>query len=97
MGEILKCESFGERILSGLQFLQENNLLCDLTLVANDNQAFHVHRAVMAGQKDVVEFLISKGADVNAHDKEQLTPLSWAEQKGYREVADMLLKHGGHK
>lgn len=56
--------------------------------------------AAMAGQKDTVEFLISKGANVNEKGFEDLTPLGDMAMYGTRddqncaEVATVLLAHG---
>jgi len=36
-----------------------------------------------------------KNADVNAKDVEGQTPLDWAEEEKYKEIADLLRKHGG--
>ena len=46
---------------------------------------------------DVVELLILKGAKVNATDKKGSTPLGWADQTGHKDVAELLIKHGGQK
>ena len=44
------------------------------------------------GHKEIVELLISKGADVNAKDLRDATPLDYAVLS---ETADLLRKHGG--
>lgn len=45
--------------------------------------------------KEITDILISKGADVNAKSKEKKTPLAYANEKGNREIADLLRQHGG--
>jgi ankyrin repeat protein len=45
------------------------------------------------GHNGIAELLISKGADVNAKDKKDFTPLDGAKNK--TETADLLRKHGG--
>jgi ankyrin repeat protein len=57
------------------------------------------HRAVtlFGGDKALTELLIAKGAKVNAVDKAGYTPLWWAESGGFKEIMEILVKHGGHK
>ena len=43
----------------------------------------------------VVRLLIEAGADVNLADRQGLTPLAHAEQRGQRAVADLLRRAGG--
>ena len=45
------------------------------------------------GHKEIAELLIAKGADVNAKDDDDKTPLEAAED--YPETADIIRKHGG--
>jgi len=42
----------------------------------------------------IIELLINKGAEVNARDKEGLTPLDLAIHKGRKRVEQLLRKHG---
>ena len=48
-----------------------------------------------AGNKEVAELLIAKGADVNAKDDGGGTPLDLAIKRNHTETADLLRKHGG--
>lgn len=41
-----------------------------------------------------VEQLISKGAQVNAQDKDGMTPLAWAAALGHKEICQLLITHG---
>ena len=52
--------------------------------------------AALGGQKEIVEFLIAEGADVNAMGRTSLTPLDTALKASLnKEIADLLRKHGG--
>jgi len=55
--------------------------------------------AAIGGHKEIVELLISEGADVNAKDFYDETPLDWATRpdnpNDTAETADLLRKHGG--
>jgi len=53
--------------------------------------------AVLAGRKEAVEGLVGKGVDVNAKDKQGRTPLKCAEQRGHKEIAELLRKHGARE
>ena len=53
-----------------------------------------VHKASIKGHKDVVAFLGSRGADVNAVDDDQDTPLHCAAFKGSASVCTTLLALG---
>jgi len=55
-----------------------------------------LHYAVTYGKPELIEFLISKGADVNAADDTGLTPLHAAAMLGRVKEADLLLKHGAN-
>jgi ankyrin repeat protein len=46
---------------------------------------------------EIVELLITEGANVNARDGAGRTPLSYAKEEGHTEIAEMLLKHGAKK
>ena len=53
--------------------------------------------AALGGQKEIVEFLIAEGADVNAMGRTFLTPLDTALKASLnKEIADLLRKHGGN-
>ena len=53
-----------------------------------------LHLATKAGHIDVTETLLSKGAYVNAADRNGNTPLHLAAVGGQREIIDCLLRHG---
>ncbi|TKS90635.1 Myotrophin [Collichthys lucidus] len=54
-----------------------------------------LHYAADCGHTDVVEFLISKGADVNASDKHNLTPLLTACFENHLSCVKVLLEKVG--
>ncbi len=53
-----------------------------------------LHYAVHFSHKDIVEFLLTQGADVNAKDTTGLTPLAYADKLRFAEIAELLRKHG---
>jgi cytohesin len=54
-----------------------------------------LHAAIQHGDKEIVELLIAKGADVNAGGILGYTPLNTAVGEREKEIADLLRKHGG--
>ncbi|KAI6659233.1 hypothetical protein LOD99_14906 [Oopsacas minuta] len=56
-----------------------------------------IHFASDYGQKDVCEYLLSKGADVNKVDKHGITPLLAAIWEGHLEVCELLIAKGAQK
>ena len=54
----------------------------------------HWAKGASTGTKEVTELLIAKGADVNAKDQDDETPLDWAIHGKLTEIADLLRKHG---
>jgi hypothetical protein len=79
----------------GPEFLQ---LLLDsgvnLNTVSGPSHKNVLHWAVTAGRADVVEFLISKGMDIEKTCGKKFTPLLLAAGLGHSQVADILVKHG---
>jgi ankyrin repeat protein len=56
-----------------------------------------LHEAVKEGNLDKVKRLIGEGANVNAVDKTGYTALWRAESGGFKDIMDLLIKHGGRK
>ncbi len=56
-----------------------------------------LHQAARGGDKDIVGYLISKGADVNARSKDGWTPLEYAARNGHTEVAQLLWQYGARR
>ena len=42
----------------------------------------------------VARLLVAKGADVNAKDFQDQTPLTWAASEGYEEIAELFIRSG---
>ncbi|MEO5564590.1 MAG: ankyrin repeat domain-containing protein [Chitinophagaceae bacterium] len=61
--------------------------------IADFNQA--LHSAVKNGKLEITEWLLNNGCnDLNTKDFIGSTPLQVAEKRGYKEIAEMLKKHG---
>jgi len=55
-----------------------------------------LHVAVIKKHKDVVELLLSNGADVNVRNEAQSTPLHFAMENVDKGVAELLLSSGAN-
>lgn len=66
----------------------------DATLATPDNNWTILHAAARNGNVKVVELLIVHGADVNAKDKYDWTPLNLALKYKRSEVVSVLKEHG---
>ncbi|MGB5013267.1 MAG: ankyrin repeat domain-containing protein, partial [Pyrinomonadaceae bacterium] len=60
----------------------------------SNNQWTLLHNAVSYSNKEAVELLIAKGADINAKNKDGKTPLQLAIDSKNKEIAELLKKHG---
>ena len=56
-----------------------------------------IHCAADYGQKDILEYLLSQGADVNSPDTHGITPLLNAVFEGHTECVKLLLAKGADK
>jgi ankyrin repeat protein len=52
-----------------------------------------MHKAVANHHKDVVDLLLANGAEVNAKDKSDWSPLHYT-AVGYQDIAELLLARG---
>ena len=66
----------------------------DLVFSKDERGATPLFWAAFYGHKDVAEFLLANGADVNAKEIHGETPLASATKQ---DVAELLRQHGGHK
>jgi ankyrin repeat protein len=53
-----------------------------------------LHVAAFQGRKEMAEWLIARGADINAKTNEGKTALQYAKSNNHKDVADLLRKHG---
>jgi ankyrin repeat protein len=53
-----------------------------------------LHHAAKQPSIEIVEYLLSLGLDVNAHDQEGVTPLVYATEAGHYDVARFLIERG---
>ena len=58
------------------------------------NKNIKIFEAVAKNDIETLRSIISKGADVNARDKNGKTPLSFAINNGYIKIAELLRQHG---
>jgi ankyrin repeat protein len=89
----------------------KQHLAADVDVNAKDRMGWTpLCEAVINGHKEIVELLIANGADVNAKDDRGMSPLNWAIkqilqtshspaalQQKYKEIDDLLRKHGGKR
>jgi ankyrin repeat protein/L-ascorbate metabolism protein UlaG (beta-lactamase superfamily) len=53
-----------------------------------------LHIAAVRGQKDIVELFLKRGAEIDAVDRLNKTPLDYAERFGHDDVVESLITHG---
>ncbi len=78
-------------LVSNLNEAFQGYLAAGTDINAKDGGFTPLHLAI--GNKEIVQLLITKGADVNVRESQLgMTPLDMADDKG---TADLLRKHGG--
>jgi cytohesin len=74
----------------------------DVNRPAADDGRTALHVAAGWGYKGersltVIRMLLSSGADINARDEQQQTPLHWAAQEGNKDAAELLVQNGADR
>ena len=69
----------------------------ELAAFKDGNGVTALHGAAFLGFPDMVELLLTNNADVNARDVQGETPLLAAKMARHRDVAGLLIEHGGHE
>jgi ankyrin repeat protein len=63
----------------------------DINVMETDFSATPLAAAARTGKKEMVEWLLTKGADPNLpHDEPWARPVEWAKRKGHDEIVDIL-------
>lgn len=62
----------------------------DINAIDDEYRSTPLGVAARSGQRTMVEFLLSRGADVAAAGAPWAVPVSWAERKGYGDLLEML-------
>nr|XP_018670263.1 myotrophin-like [Ciona intestinalis] len=80
-----------------LEMLKTHAAKPDFNVNMETNQSTLLVTAADYGQSIIIEFLISKGANVNGAGKNGITPLLAAIWEGHSDAVRLLLKHGADK
>ncbi len=85
----------GKIPLALCDLLLENGANINATLTGNNANGWSaVHYAAMNGDIELVQYLVSKGVNVNKATAEGSTPLFLAKMEGYNEIVEILRKAG---
>ncbi|XP_078494906.1 myotrophin-like [Ciona intestinalis] len=80
-----------------LEMLKTHAAKPDFNVNMETNQSTLLVTAADYGQSVIIEFLISKGANVNGVGKNGITPLLAAIWEGHSDAVSLLLRHGADK
>jgi ankyrin repeat protein len=89
-----------DALLAAIRLGDEEGVTRSLAAGANPNAQFGEFKtpalmhAVLAGNTNILETLVARGADVNARTAIRETPLMWAASQGRMDVVRFLLDHG---
>lgn len=85
----------GKIPLALCDLLLENGANINATLTGNNANGWSaVHYAAMNGDIELVQYLVSKGVNVNKATAEGSTPLFLAKMEGYNEIVEILRRAG---
>ncbi|EAY06190.1 hypothetical protein TVAG_099010 [Trichomonas vaginalis G3] len=70
-------------------------MLCIMTKKNGDKQTA-LHYAVANSSKEIVELLVSHGANINEKDGNGITPLQYAVGNNHKELVEFLVSHGAN-
>lgn len=86
--------------------IQKGNLALVKALLEKDPSLIHsssggtkpLHLAAKLNQKEIAEYLVSKGAVMDEKESDSLdfTPVTWAVRNGNKDMIEMFLKKGAH-
>jgi len=88
------------RAVSSGQLDRVKSYLNDLPPLLNaqgDNGETALHLASIFGYRDIAEYLITKGADVNVKDKQGKSPLFYALKRNHPAIVTLLREHGAQE
>jgi ankyrin repeat protein len=87
---------FFEAVTQGQTDQVESLLNSNPALVNSEHeQATPLHIAAIENQREVVDLLLARGANLNARDHEfNMTPIGWANEKGHTEMVKYLYARG---
>jgi ankyrin repeat protein len=77
-----------------VKFLIEHNVKVNKCDASKNRSA--IHWAVISNNYEIVELLIKANADINARDRDQLTPLILATNNGNYEITKLLIQNGAN-
>ena len=91
-----KTIAFFKALLDG-NSVSVNSLLSfspKLAFAKDANGRLPTHLAALKGFVEIMEVLLSKGADVESNDKEKRTPMHYAAEAGSKQMVEFLLAKG---
>ena len=82
-------------VLSGRREIAELLIEKGVDINTDESGPTPLDIAIMIGRTEIAKMLITKGADVDMKNINGRTPLDLANEWKQKQIADLLLKHGG--